>query len=249
VIDLHCHVLPGVDDGPATLADAVAMCRLAAADGCHTLIATPHQRHPLFEGLDRARLEAARQELIAALGPEPQVLLGAEVRVDSELLADLDREPCEVLSLAGSRYLLVEMPRNLQPPAPEDVVHELLVAGWQPVLAHPEVIPWLAEDLDRLADLVAAGALLQVTGAALTGDYGRVPADRAWRMVEAGLVAFVASDAHSPGWRPPGLAAARTAITRRCGAAVAERLVADNASRVLAGQPQLTALPLHGAQS
>jgi protein-tyrosine phosphatase len=111
------------------------------------------------------------------------------------------------------------------------------------------VIPWLADDLDRLADLVAAGALLQVTAAALTGDYGRAPGEHAWQMVEAGLVAFVASDAHSPGWRPPGLSTARAAITRRCGAAVAERLLSDNAARVVAGEPQLSSLrPLHGAQ-
>jgi protein-tyrosine phosphatase len=249
VIDLHCHVLPGVDDGPATLAESVAMCRLAAADGCRTLVATPHQRHPMFEGLTRRRLEGAWSELTAALGGEPEVLLGAEVRVDSELLADLDRRPPEVLSLAGSSYLLVELPRAEHGPLPEELVHELVVAGWRPVLAHPEVLPWLADDLERLAELVAGGAMLQVTAAALTGDFGRLPGERAWRLVEAGLVTFVASDAHSTSWRPPGLSAARAVLEQRCGAAVASRLLAENPASVLADRPLPAPVPVEGARS
>lgn len=249
MIDLHCHLLPGIDDGPTSLADAVAMCRQAAADGCETLVATPHQRHPMFEGLQRSRIEQAWRELTAALGGTPQVLLGAEVRADSELLADLDRQPPEVLSLAGSRYLLVELPRIEHGPSPEDLLHELQVAGWRPVLAHPEVLPWLAEDLDRLAELVAAGAMLQVTAAALTGEFGRYPGERAWQLVEADLVHFVASDAHSPTWRPPGLSAARAALQRHGGAALAARLLIDNPARVLADQPLPSPLLAEGAST
>jgi protein-tyrosine phosphatase len=248
VIDIHCHVLPGVDDGPQTLADAVAMCRLAVADGCRTLVATPHQRHPIFEDLTRERLERAWRELTAALDGTPQVLLGAEVRVDSDLFADLERDPPEVLPLAGSRYLLVELPRiEAQAPPAEDVVHELVVAGWRPVLAHPEMLPWLGADLERVAGLVAGGAMLQVTAAALTGDFGRLPAELGWQLVEAGLVHFVASDAHSPTWRPPGLAAVREALERRGGAALATRLLVDNPACVLANAPLPSTAPLAGA--
>jgi protein-tyrosine phosphatase len=241
VIDLHCHVLPGVDDGPAGLADALAMCRLAASDGVTALVATPHQRHPSFAELSRDRIEEAWRQLTAAMegsaGEYPRVLLGAEVRVDSDLLADLERDPREVLPLAGGRYLLLELARLPGGPEPEELAHELLVAGWRPVLAHPELIPWLADDLDRLADLVEHGVLLQVTAAALTGAFGRYPADRAWRMAEAGLVHFVASDAHSPTWRPPGLSAVRGALTQRLGPAAAARLLIDNPERVLDDAP------------
>jgi protein-tyrosine phosphatase len=233
VIDLHCHILPGIDDGAATLADAVAMCRLAAADGCHTMVATPHLRHPSFPHETRGGLEAARAELLAALGGEPPaVLLGAEIRVDSELLAELEADGSEVLSLAGSRYLLLELPRAEVGVPPEELVHELLVGGWRPVLAHPEVLPWL--DIDRLAALVEAGALLQVTAAAVTGDFGRFPHQRVWALLDEGLVHFVASDSHSPTWRAPGLAGARSEIERRLGAATARQLVAENPACVLA---------------
>jgi protein-tyrosine phosphatase len=236
MIDLHCHILPGVDDGAGSLADAVAMCRLAAADGCTTMVATPHQRHPSFPGVSRQALEAARAELVAALAGEgPEVLLGAEVRVDSELLAELEARATEVLALAGSRYLLLELPRAAVGPDPEELVHELLVGGWRPVLAHPEVLPWLT--VERLLGLVERGALLQITAAAVTGDFGKMPHQRAWELLDEGVVHFMASDSHSPTWRAPGLSAARSAVERRLGAALARLLVTDNAACVLADQP------------
>jgi protein-tyrosine phosphatase len=243
VIDLHCHVLPGVDDGPSTLTEAVAMCRLAAEDGCTTLVATPHQRHPSFPEVTRAGLEQAWRDLTAALAGVVEVRLGAEVRVDSELLAELHDSPgaraadAEVLSLGGSRYLLLELSRGEAPPAPEELVHELVVAGWSPVIAHPEVIPWLSGDLDRLAELVFAGALLQVTAASLLGEFGRPPRDAAWAMANAGLVHFVASDSHSTTWRKPGLSTVRALLERRLGAETARRLLVDNPGCVLADAP------------
>jgi protein-tyrosine phosphatase len=236
LIDLHCHILPGVDDGAATLADAVAMCRLAAADGCTVMVATPHQRHPSFPAASRQAVEAALAELVEALaGEAPEVRLGAEVRVDSELLADLELPGAESLALAGSRYLLLELPRAPVGPQPEELVHELLLAGWRPVLAHPEMLPWL--DVARLAGLVEAGALLQVTAAAVTADFGRFPHQRVWELLDEGLVHFVASDSHSPTWRAPGLSAARAVLERRLDCPTAAALVEENAARVLADLP------------
>lgn len=236
MIDLHCHILPGVDDGAASLADAVAMCRLAAADGCTAMVATPHQRHASFPNATRGALEAALAELSAALdGEPPRLLMGAEIRVDSELMADLEMPGGEALALAGSRYLLLEFPRAEVGPAPEEVVHELLLAGWRPVLAHPEVLPWL--EVPRLAGLVDAGALLQVTAAAVVGEFGRFPHLRVWELLEEGLVHFVASDTHSPTWRAPGLSKARALLERRLGSATARALVEENPASVLADVP------------
>jgi protein-tyrosine phosphatase len=146
VIDLHCHILPGVDDGASNLADAVAMCRLAAADGCTVMVATPHSRHGSFPNATREALAAAHDELVEALAagaPEErvEVRMGAEVRVDSELIADLEGPGAAALALAGSRYVLLEFPRAEVGPAPEEIVHEMLVAGWRPVLAHPRCCP------------------------------------------------------------------------------------------------------------
>jgi protein-tyrosine phosphatase len=193
MIDIHSHVLPAIDDGADDLATAVAMCRLAAADGCTAIVATPHQRTTHWDNLDLARLEALRRAVADELGDEIELHLGGEVRVDSDFLADLGAtepggEPGGTAahgpaSLAGSRYLLLELDRH-QPRAamrldlgidPGDLVHELVVAGWRPIIAHPELIPMLARDLDLIADLAAAGALFQITAMSLTGDFGRTP--------------------------------------------------------------------------
>ncbi len=238
MIDIHTHVLPGIDDGAGSLEEAVSMCRAAAADGCTAVVATPHQRHETWWNSDLARLERLRRKVQAEVGTEIRVLSGAEIRVDQGLLAALDRWPgAEVSSLAGSRYLLIEFSRQLADPDPAGLVHELVVAGWRPVLAHPEEIRWLADDVATLARLVGLGAALQVTAASLTGGYGHKTQDRARRLLDEGLVHFVASDTHDTSMRPPGLSAAAAEITRRWGPAAARLLTVTNPRAVLQNQP------------
>ena len=235
MIDLHCHVLPGVDDGAADLSAAVEMCRLAATDGCRTLVATPHQRHPSWANDDRPALESRFRELQAAAEGLVELRLGAEIRADSSLLAEVDELPGgALLRLAGSRYLLVELPPVEVGIEPETLVHELLVAGFRPILAHPELVHYLAGDLPRAGRLVAAGALLQVTAMSLTGDFGRLPRQASWELLRAGHVHFVASDCHSPDWRPPGLSRARRLVAETCGEEVAGRLTEDHPAAVVA---------------
>ena len=145
MIDIHCHILPGIDDGAENLAESVAMGRMAREDGCEVIFATPHQRHPYWWNDDGDVLAALRDEVSAGLGGAPRILAGAEVRVDSEVLDDL--EAGRVTPLGASRYLLVEFARSGIGPDPEDIVHEMVVAGWRPILAHPELLPWIADDL------------------------------------------------------------------------------------------------------
>src|SRR3954462_15902665 len=110
MIDLHCHILPGVDDGARSFAEAVAMCRLAADDGCEGMVATPHQRRGEWCNADREQLAAVSDQLRDAVGPGFRVHLGGEIHVDSELLEEVENLPAEgrFLPLAGSRYLLTE---------------------------------------------------------------------------------------------------------------------------------------------
>jgi protein-tyrosine phosphatase len=239
VIDLHLHLLPGIDDGADDLDTAAAMCRQAAEDGCVTLVATPHQRTERWENLDAGLLEALRRQVEAELDGRPRVLLGGEIRVDSALLDDLSAPPGP-LSLAGSRYLLLELDRQRPHGALPELVHELAVRGRVPVFAHPEFIPELAGDLDLAAELAAAGALFQVTAASVTGDFGRAARTACRAMLEAGLVHFVASDAHGRDRRPPDLHRARRRIAERWGEDLAERLTEGNPRRVLADVPLAT---------
>lgn len=240
MIDLHCHILPGVDDGAPSLEAALAMCRLAAAEGCEAMVATPHQRRDPWWNDDVERLrELARQlqeQTREALGDGFRVLLGGEVHADREVLAEIERLPqATILPLAGSRYLLLELDNWGSPDSAVHLVHETVVAGWRPILAHPELIPWL--DLDLLAHLVSLGATAQVTAMSVTGDFGRRPMQETHRMIEAGLVHFVASDAHDTRRRPPGLRRACLMIASRWGDEIAQRLSVDNPRAVLEDRP------------
>jgi protein-tyrosine phosphatase len=166
------------------------------------------------------------------------VRLGAEVHVDAGLLAEVERLPDGgILPLAGSRYLLIELDAYTTPAEAIHLVHELVVTGWRPILAHPEFIPWLAPDVELLQRLVTLGATAQVTAMSLTGDFGRRPQQDAWRMLDLGLVHFVASDAHDSRRRPPGLRRAQQKIAARYGEETARRLTVDHPQAVLEDRP------------
>jgi protein-tyrosine phosphatase len=244
MIDLHCHVLPGIDDGARTLEEAVEMCRMAAASGCEALVATPHQRKGEWWNCDRAALTALRRRLQEAVGPRPLILGGGEIRVDARLLAEMLAQRPESedtghgpLPLAGSPYLLLEFGAEAGLEEAAELVHELSVAGWRPVLAHPEFIHWMAAAPASVAHLVSLGALAQVTAMSLTGDFGRRAQADASRLVEMGLVHFVASDSHDLRRRPPGLRRAWETIAARWGDEAARELLADNPRAVVAGLP------------
>jgi len=239
MIDIHCHVLPGIDDGADDLATATAMCRMAAADGCTGMVLTPHQRTELWENTDRSRLDALRRRVEESLaGAGPKLHAGGEIRIDAELLSELDRHPGTGLApLADSRYLLLEFDRWAPPPDPVDLTHELLVADWVPIYAHPEFIPFLAADLGLMRHLADQGALFQLTAGSLTGDHGGETRDLCHRMVDAGLIHFVASDTHGTSHRPPGLSRARALLARRWGEDVAQALTLDHPRAVVEDRP------------
>ena len=229
MIDLHTHVLPGIDDGASDLDQAVAICRAAAHDGCNVLVATPHQRHPAWWNSDEQHLDRLRRRLQAELGTHPRILLGAEVHADSQLLdAVLDATGPAPSRLAGTRYLLLELSRDGIGPDPEMLVHELSVAGIVPVLAHPEHIPWLRRDPQQIERLVDLGALLQVTASSVLGRHGRAVQSSAHDLLDQGLVHVLASDCHGLRSRPPGLARARDFVAEHWGSNVAEALTNHN---------------------
>ncbi len=238
MIDLHCHILPGVDDGAQSLAEAVAMCRLAAAQGCEAMVATPHQRRGIWWNDDRDRLRALARELQEAVGDGFRVLLGGEVHADAEVLDEVQRLPDGgILSLAGSRYLLLELAVHGTPDEAFHLVHETAVAGWRPILAHPELIPWLGSDPGLVERLVRLGATVQVTAMSVTGDFGRRPMLDAHRLLEDGLVHYVASDSHDTARRPPGLRRAYETIAARWSEEMAQRLTLDHPRAVIEDRP------------
>ncbi|MEL7061388.1 MAG: CpsB/CapC family capsule biosynthesis tyrosine phosphatase [Acidobacteriota bacterium] len=245
MIDLHTHLIPGVDDGARDLAEAVEMCRLAASDGCRTLIATPHLRQSAFWNADRADLERRFAELRNLVGDLVDLRLGGEIHAHDGVFAELDALPDgDLLPLAGTRSLLLELDfRGVRGVHPMDLVHETTVAGWRPILAHPERLRWLMDDLDLIESLVAAGCRLQITAMSLTGALGPIPREACLRLLRRGLVHFVASDMHGVSLRPPGLSKARSELARLVGEAAAQRIMEENPQRVLADEPVAPTVP------
>lgn len=238
MIDIHFHCLPGIDDGPFDLAEAVAMCRAATEAGCRTIVATPHQRCPHWWNSEPAALQELHSRLREAVGDGLRIELGAEIRIGDELLQGLEAAGRSgMLSLASSRYLLLEFGRQGPWIDPGELVHELKLDGWMPIFAHPEFIPLLASDLRLMERLTEAGAMFQLTAMSLTGAFGQRIRKLAQRMMDASVIHFVASDAHDTTRRPPGLRDAYWEISRRWGEETAWNLTTGNPNAVVENQP------------
>jgi protein-tyrosine phosphatase len=211
MIDLHCHILPALDDGPPTLDASLGMARAAVADGVRTIVATPHVREDY--PYEPSEVAPRTRDLNAALHEEGiplEVVPGAEVGLTRALaLSDGElREAC----LGTSTYLLVESPYAWATDLFEQDLFGLQVRGVKLVLAHPERSPSFIEDVDRLARIVERDVLCAVTAASLTGRFGRTVKRTVIAMFEAGLVHVVASDAHNAARRPPVLSAGFDAL-------------------------------------
>src|SRR5258707_14440449 len=176
MIDIHFHCLPGIDDGPATWDDAVALCRAAAAEGTETIVATPHVLRDPWLNEDRAERDRLLVRLNALLGGKPAVVPGCELFFTSDVLELWDRGNAgPLVGLNRGLALLLEFPSYSVPAQAEWILHELSVMGVQPVIAHPERNAELARNPERLAELGAKGAVTQITPAAVLGEFGRGP--------------------------------------------------------------------------
>ncbi len=207
-VDLHCHLLPGLDDGPRTLDDALALARALVADGVGTVAATPHRTARFATPLGELmrRLDDLRDQLEVQQVPL-EVLSGSEVAVDA--LLDMPEFEVQALRLGGSGPLLVELPQREVGGDPTWPIHDLLARGVPVLLAHPERIPFLQANPEAMRALVDAGAHGQVTSGSFLGRYGRTAQETAVRMLDDGLIDVIASDAHHAELRPPELASAR----------------------------------------
>jgi protein-tyrosine phosphatase len=203
LIDLHSHILPGLDDGPASLAGSCDLARAAVAAGTRTMVATPHVGPP--HGADPAEIGPATAAFAEQLDERRiplRVLPGAEI--STERAAELDAGELAPLGLGGSRWLLIEPPFS-GPVALEPLVLDLQSSGFGVVLAHPERCPGLRRDPAQLERLLELGALTSVTAGSLSGRFGGPVQAFALMLLESGWVHNVASDAHDARRRPPGV--------------------------------------------
>lgn len=236
MIDLHCHYLPGVDDGPRDAEQAIGLATLAFERGITHAVLTPHVYPGVFDNtLETLHTEfAVFRERLESAGVPLTVSLGAEVRLLPECLELADRHQLPTIGCWGDdRVLLLEFPDGQIPVGTEKAVEYLRARRYLPLIAHPERNKAVMEDWRRLKPLLEAGCLTQLTAASVTGAFGASARRSALQLLDAGVVTVIASDAHNAKHRPPLLAEARAEVAARYGEAVADALTRVTPGRII----------------
>lgn len=236
-VDLHCHLLPGIDDGPRTWRGSLDLLRAAQASGTRRLVATSHLFSEYFQNVSIDRLRQAfaefQERLIAEReGDDPDIPRAIEVHFGAENYASgaflQALEDGNRITLNGSRYLLVEFSPNQGPAGMRSCLSAIQRCGLIPVLAHAERYLWLRDRPAAAEELTEQGVVLQVNAASLEGSHGSRAQNVTWRLLRRGLAAAVASDGHAADRRGPGLRSAAARVFAEMGEAAMRRLFVDN---------------------
>jgi protein-tyrosine phosphatase len=225
MVDVHCHILPGLDDGPENIEVSIEMAEAAIADGITHVVATPHCSNEY--AFDYARVCQLRDELQAKIGERLMLATGCDFHLNPENL-DALRENAARFCINQHDYLLVEFNEFSIPPSMDQTLHELQLAGLRPIVTHPERNGILRSQPERLAKWVRTGNFVQVTGGSLTGVFGQGAQKDALRWIAQGVVHFVASDAHNMQGRPLRLQAAYQVVAEQFGEEMAHGLFQEN---------------------
>ncbi len=234
MIDIHAHILPALDDGPATLEESLAMLRIARETGTTDIVATPHAS--LDFRFDPELVEQKAAELRSAAGDLPRIHTGCDLHLSFENIQDALARPA-LYTINRRGYLLVEFSDLVIVNRIEEVFARMGEAGMTPIITHPERNWLLQQRLERLEEWVNCGCRLQVTAQSLSGRFGREAAAFARELLDRNLVHFIASDAHDPEDRTPRLDLAWRWVAGRYGEERAKALLISNPRAALAGEP------------
>jgi protein-tyrosine phosphatase len=238
VIDIHSHIMPGIDDGARTLDEALEMVRIAVEDGVEQIVSTPH----MFNGLSRNPEPTEIEDLVAEFNEAVskasegrlKILPGNEVRISHEIVAQAQHN--RVTRINQRNYMLVEFPQVSVPAAAEELFHGLLCEGVRPVLVHPERNSQIQADPSIVAAFIEQGVLVQVTAMSVTGEFGIAAKTCGDILLRHNCVHFLASDAHRSKTRRPVLSKARAAAAMLIGEQRARALVCENPSTAIRGE-------------
>jgi protein-tyrosine phosphatase len=234
MVDLHCHILFGLDDGPKLLDDSLAMAEDAIADGITHVVATPHCSSQFL--FDFANVQAKRDELAEKLHGRLKLATGCDFHLNHENLLAIRKHP-EHFCINQKDYLLVEFNEFSIPPAVDQTLHELQLAGLRPIITHPERNPILRSQPDRLMQWVRLGCFAQITAGSLSGVFGPGAKEDAWSWMTRGLIHFVSSDAHNTARRPLKLRFAYDSVAQQLGEETARALLIENPLAAFNGDP------------
>jgi protein-tyrosine phosphatase len=237
MVDIHHHLLWGLDDGAKDFETSVAMARASAEDGVTHVVCTPHANgtYTYNRELNTQKVAELQSELDRQ-GVKLTVGLGCDFHLSYDNILDAKGNPGRY-SVNGLGYLLVELPDYGVPRGLAETFYELQLAGMTPVLTHPERNPTLQQDQKRLAEWMRGGVLVQVTGDSVTGKMGKTAQKVALELLAKRWVHFLATDAHNLSSRPPRLSQARDVVAKKFGEEYAESLVTTNPAAVFAGKP------------
>jgi protein-tyrosine phosphatase len=239
MIDLHCHLLPGIDDGPDTLEESLALCRIAVADGIQRAVVTPHIHPGRWENT-RVSVHEACLKLQRALDKNDiplQLGFAAEVRLTECIPDQVAREEIPFYGeVDGYKVMLLEFPHGHIIPGSQKLTAWLLDRGIRPLIAHPERNKQVMRDTFQLQPYIEAGCWLQVTAGSVTGQFGERSQSVAHQLLDSDSVAVLASDGHNAKARPPVLREAFQEIERMFGRERANRLFVDTPAAIVADQ-------------
>jgi protein-tyrosine phosphatase len=225
MVDIHCHILHGLDDGADSLETSVQMAEMAIADGVTHVVGTPHANsHYKFEP---EVIRQRREELQAAVGDRLKLTTGCDFHLNFENLQDLEKNP-QKYTIHQKNYLLVEFADYSIPPSLDDTMHRLHLLGLSPIITHPERNPMLRTKPERMYRWLHQGSYMQITAQSILGRFGSAAKERAEQWLDEDRVHFIASDAHNLKARPLQLRAAFEAVAERRGEDVARALFREN---------------------
>lgn len=234
MVDLHSHILPGLDDGAKTFEDSLAMAEDAIADGITHIVATPHASSDY--SFDFQKVRAAAAELHSKLAGRLTLATGCDFHLNHENLTALRNDP-RPFCINQKDYLLVEFNEFSIPPSIDQTLHELQLAGIRPIITHPERNGILRTHPERLRKWIGIECYVQLTAGSLTGVFGAGPQQDSWTWLSNGLVHFISSDAHNTGRRPLKLKFAFDAVAAHLGETSAKSLFIDNPLAAFEGRP------------
>lgn len=236
MIDLHCHILPSIDDGAQSLNDSIAMARQAEEDGIHTVVATPHHKNEKYEN-EKSRILAKVAVLNMQLHKhhiDVKVLPGQEIRIYGDLIDDYEKDLLLTMNNTG-KYVFIEFPSSQVPRFANNLFYNMQMKGLVPIIVHPERNQRLIEKPDELLNFVDNGALTQITSSSITGKFGKKIQKFSFDLMEANLAHFIASDAHNTTTRPFSLNSAYERVTAKFGDEWSD-ILKTNAEHVVQGR-------------
>ena len=233
MVDLHCHILPGIDDGASSWEVAVEMCKMAWQDGITHIVASPHANNRFH--YDRSGFALLVEELNRRTDKRPTVSLGCDFHLSYENFLEVLKNPAQ-FTVGTTQYLLVELDDYSVPLSISANFEKLISTGLVPIITHPERNPVLQGNALPLLDWISKGCLVQLTADSLTGRWGKKAKSTAEWLLKRNAVHVIATDAHGVGSRPPILSKARDEVAKMIGNCAAEALVNDNPLAITKGQ-------------